>query len=376
MAEIVFDLATKVVAKDQVIWAVFPGRGRRMLDVFIASNCIFLEIPGIALAPGVLSDDKLLRQHVAMSDAIYDYRVGSSSASVPSRRASTYAVKRGSSFSAAVGNVRNMYARMKPGDLVVMGGRSLYQPIYIGEVETAFAPGDVIQINQFGTDEVPVRKVRWLDVDAQRRFLSERLSHLLSNRKAIISIPKDEFGDEVYKFAYGDYIFGEDSRYVFAGPRYKNIATTIIPGIDLLSYFIAAYNADELGQMDKFRDLEIEPAIARYFKQETLYSFELDFASPGGYIVHAKKAALALTVAVLVSATDGTMSYTEARAAAVTNSAYSTAQTLAPLPIPEKYRSIMENMGAGRYNELVKKNKEAQAGVGLRVRVKHHRRKA
>lgn len=49
MSDYVFDLATKVVATDQAIWAVFPGRNRRLLDTFISEGCVFLETPGVNL---------------------------------------------------------------------------------------------------------------------------------------------------------------------------------------------------------------------------------------------------------------------------------------------------------------------------------------
>lgn len=45
------DIATKIVAPDTAIWVVFPGRARRLLNIFLGNDAIFLETPGIKLTP-------------------------------------------------------------------------------------------------------------------------------------------------------------------------------------------------------------------------------------------------------------------------------------------------------------------------------------
>ncbi|MGQ0741208.1 MAG: hypothetical protein ACT4OG_02770 [Alphaproteobacteria bacterium] len=380
---VTFDLATKVISNDQKIWAIFPGKGRSFLGTFLERGVVFLDMPGIALTPAVLQDDKLLRKHVAMSWAISAYHNGELERP-PSRRATNYDAPKGKPFNSAVGNVRSMFAKIGVGDLVVMGDRSIYRPVHIGEITKAFETRDVTPLPVNGREEVPIRKVRWLNTNVERRELSERLSRLLSNRHSIIVINKEEFADEVYQIAYGDYVYRDDSRYVFPGPRYKNFAPAIVPGIDLISYFMGAANALQDGELEEFAALEIQEAVGRYFEQDALYSFEIDFASPGGYVVHARQASLALLVALLVAATaDANLTYAEAQSAAVVNSAdHAQAAQPArpqhrvcdPIEIQNKYRSIMRAIGAVRYNQACAKNKDAQDGVGLRTRVKRKRR--
>lgn len=253
---------------------------------------------------------------------------------------------------------------------MVMGARSLYAPVIAGEIVSQFDPSNILEGGFYDGEGIPFRKVKWLPVRTQRRQLSERLSQLLSNRHAVISLSKEEFGDEIYTLAYGDYIFGGESRYVFPGPKYKNVATATVPGITLISYFVAAFHAYEIGELPQFSSLSIGDAINNYFEQDILYSFELEFASPGNYILHSRRAALALTAAVLVAATVGDISLDQAKAAEVTNSAHAGPMEPHEVEIHEKYRAIMESMGAERYNQLVAKNKEAQDGVGLKVKVK------
>jgi hypothetical protein len=110
--------------------------------------------------------------------------------------------------------------------------------------------------------------------------------------------------------------------------------------------------------------------------------FEIDFSSPGEYVLYAKRAALPLLVATLVSATAGTISLTEARAAEVQNSATApvaiapaTAPDACTLEIQDKYKAIMTAMNADRFKALCKLNQDAQHGVGLRVRVKRKSKK-
>jgi hypothetical protein len=192
----------------------------------------------------------------------------------------------------------------------------------------------------------------------------------------VISIDKNEFGDEVYTRVYGNYVFRDDSRYVFEGPAYKNYPPDTIPGIELLSYFLAATNAYDLGELDEFKALEIQAAIAAYARRDDLRSFEIDFSSPGEYVIYAKNAAKAAVIALLVAATSDDILYTDARAATIVNSSNkgdnaSLADTC-PVPIQDEFKDIMSSIGASRHNAMCKVNKAAQHGVGLRtgVRVK------
>ena len=373
MAEILFDLATKIVTPDQEVWSVFPGIGRKFYGQFVTEGVIFLDAPGLRLTEGILEDDNSLRQNVAMSHAWIKYYY-SSDAALPSTNPADYDVVKNPSFNAAVGNIRSVFLHMKVGDLVLVGGHSLYDPILIGEIVSPFDARNVTRYERYGNERIPTRKVNWLRTDIERRVLTQSLSKLLSNRRAVVKVDKPSFGVEVFRLAYGDYVSGAEARYIFKGPKYRNIATSAVPGIDLISYFCAAYNAFEEGELDAFAKLEIKQAIDNYFEQDVLYSFEIDFASPGEYVLYAKRAALPLLVAVLVSATAGAISLTEARSAEITNSASapitSSAAPSECVEIEEKYRAIMNSINADRFNQICKINKDAQDGVGLKVDVK------
>lgn len=376
MAAIEFDIATKIVPPDQKIWAMFPGTARKFFGIFAQEDVVFLDMPGLTLSARILEDNKLLRQHVAMSEAWAEYHY-SGGGKVPSRRPDDYPVKKNRSFNSLVGNVRHVFADMKRGDLVLVGASTQYDPVLVGEIaDSPFIPEKFVYFERYGRERIPARRVHWLRNNFERRHLSQGLSLLLSNRRAVITVPKTQFAEEVYQIAYGDYVAGEHSRYIYEGKKYKNIGLAILPGIKLISYFCAAFNACEIGEIEAFAALDIDGAIANYFEQDVLNSFEVDFRSPGEYVLRAKRAALPLFVAVLISASGSDISLTTARAAEVTNSATSTVVAPAPiqdectLEVEEKYKAIMEALNTELFEKICELNKEAQQGVGLKVDVK------
>jgi hypothetical protein len=362
---VVLDLATKVIDPDQQLWALFPGKNRRYTELFLARKIAFLELPGVNLRPALLvpAADEVLRRHLALSAAIADYYRGGPAPA--SRNANAYQPDYSQAAHAAVGNTRAMYQRVSAGDLVIMADRSWYDPVHIGEVTSNFEPGDVISLpDVFGDEDIPVRKIKWLPVSEQRRQLPERLSQLLSNRKAIIRLPAEEFSHAIYTLAYGDYVLKDEARYVFPSPTYDNIAPLTIPGTRLLAYFVSAFKASEVNEVEEFFSLSIDAAIAKYFDKDYLHTFEIEFASPGKYVVFSRRAVLPLLVAALVSATNGNISYAEAQHATVENSR-GTAQDVAKKETGDKYSAIMDSMGEARFKELHEMNTRAQKGVGL-----------
>ncbi len=380
MAGVLFDLATKMVANDQQIWAMFPGLGRKFFGMFADQSAIFLDTPGLRPGPALLADDDMLRRHVAMSQAWVKYYYDPDS-KPPSNNPDDYEVDKNASNNAAVGNVRNVFQNMQVGDLVLVGAFGHYEPILIGEITEPYDGRRSVRYERYGNERIPFRRVNWLRTDVERRFLSEPLSRLLSNRRTVVHIDKQVFGEEIYRVSYGDYVSGAESRYIYEGPAYKNIALATVPGIDLISYFCAAFNAFEEDELAKFFSLDIQKATNDYFEQDVLYSFEIEFASPGSYVLHAKRAALPLLVAVLVAATSGAILFNDARTAQIENSSNAqpsdAGKVAAPDPctleIQEKYAAIMGSISADRFKQLCKMNMDAQHGVGLRTRIKRKR---
>jgi hypothetical protein len=177
--------------------------------------------------------------------------------------------------------------------------------------------------------------------------------------------------------SYGDYVDTASSRYIFDGKDYNNQAMDTIPGIRLIAYFCSAFSAQEQKTLDEFFTLDIDDAIDKFFDQSLLSSFELDFHSPGEYVLFAKNAAIALTVALLVSATADGLSLTQARQAQLENSQVTSALEPhepgnCPPEIEDAYRDIMNAINLEKYEKACKLNKSAQEKVGLNVKIKRH----
>ncbi|BGE86910.1 MULTISPECIES: hypothetical protein [Methylosinus] len=366
---IVLDLNTAIIPQNQQIWSMFPGLNRIFLPTFIERGCVFLDTPAISLSYDALYDDRLLKQHIVMSQKWSDYLRGHTKRA-PSRNPLYFSIEDGRSISSAAGNIKTLFLKVKPMDLILVGQKTIYDPILIGEVVGQFNPEESIAIPRCEGELGPLRRVRWLETATERRFMPQALSKLLSNRKAVINIDKSSFGQDVFKYAYGDYVFGENARYIFSGPKYRNIATQAVPGIELITYFAAAFNACEIGELEKFAAMSIDAAINSYFEQDILYSFEIDFSSPGEYILHARRAALPLLVAALIAATAGDLSFAQAAEAHIVNTAEMTAgQSGCEIEVQQKYRAIMAAINVEQYNAACNLNKEAQDGVGLKVKV-------
>jgi hypothetical protein len=372
VAGVILDVATKIVGPSQKIWAVFPGRERKFLGLFAAEDVICLDFPSIGLTQRVLQNDDLLRQHIAMSLTIQAHLYGGKEP--PSRRPTAYPVQRNASISADVGYITHMFSDMQVGDLVLVGRYSYYEPILVGEIKSPFDPDNRVFFERYGKEDLQVRRVRWLNVKYQRRFLPQPLSDLLSNQHAVVSVNKTLYGQIIYKIAYEDFVLEQNSRYVFSGPEYNNIATSTVPAIELISYFAAAFHAYEEEELPEFISLKIPEAIDNYFEGDILNSFEINFSSPGEFVLDAKRATMPLLVAILVFATSGTMSYAEARQATIINSCAPVvageADAAQLQELQQKYQALMELMGEKKFEELCAKNKDARDGVGLKTRVK------
>ena len=135
----IYDVNTKLIPEDNVIWALHAGRGKRQHRLFDEFGVVFLEIPGFSPSNKTFSNMGLLRRHLRMSDEIYRYIVGARS-DPPSRSPNLYSDQpdpTNRSFNAAVGNVRSLYHDAKVGDLILVPGFGHYSPVLIGEISSS-----------------------------------------------------------------------------------------------------------------------------------------------------------------------------------------------------------------------------------------------
>jgi hypothetical protein len=295
------DIATKIIEPDSSIWVVFPGRSRRFLKIFQSHSIVFLETPGLRLPPASAMDWAAVRQNTRMTLAIMDFLRGSTK-KVPSRRPGSYSeepFKHGSDRVFA-SSIRKMFGKIQPGDLVVVPGR-MFEPVYFGEVISEYKLADRITIDRYPNEEIPFRRVRWLNSVARSQIPSE-LQIYLSKPPAVAAVPRLDLTEQFYNLAYPAFVLAEKSAVIIEGPQYdgKNPLATHEANV-LISYFISAFSAIEHEKIDEFAKLDVERAIQKFYDEALVQSFSQNFNSPGRFGLIALSAAMATFVSAAVA---------------------------------------------------------------------------
>ncbi|MCK1641495.1 hypothetical protein IVA95_29100 [Bradyrhizobium sp. 157] len=294
------DIATKIISPETSIWVVFPGRRRRFINNFLRQQHVFLETPGIALRPEMANDYPSVRRHVRMSGAISEYHLHSEAKKFPSRNPNHYADSpiKDAGLRMLASSVRKMFGRMKSGDLVVVPGR-MFNPVYFGEVTASFKTEDTLQVERYGQEEIPFRRVRWLNPGVPRHIVPQHLQGYLAKPPAIAHVARSPETEDFFRFAYPAYVLADKSAVMMDGPKYdgKNPLATIEANY-LVAYFIAAFHAIEKEQLETFTTLNVPAAIEKFYDPELVQSFTQNFNSPGKYALSALSAVLGTFVSV------------------------------------------------------------------------------
>lgn len=174
MPEYTIDINAKHVSEQRRIWRMFPGDGYRYLDSFIKNHLVFLEMPGLVLPVGKVTEESPeIKERLHLSRRteqwILDYRkyAKSSAPGEPPERPNTDL----SSYSLTalrrdqfndLGAVRSLFGAAEKGDLVVVPGKLDTRQIFIGEFLDG--PEDrIVHLDPelFIDQTTPARRVRW-----------------------------------------------------------------------------------------------------------------------------------------------------------------------------------------------------------------------
>jgi hypothetical protein len=299
---ILVDIATKIIKPDSAMWVVFPGKSRRFLKAFQSQSIVFLETPGLRLPPAQAKDWAAVRQNTRMTLAIIDYLRGNTKR-VPSRRPSSYSeepFKHGRDRVFA-SSIRKMFGKIQPGDLIVVPGH-MYEPVYFGEVTSEYKLADRVTIDRYPNEEIPCRRVRWLNSGVPRNQIPPDLQIYLSKPPAIAAVPRTSYTEQFYNLAYPAFVLAEKSAVIIEGPQYdgKNPLATHEANV-LISYFISAFSAMERERIGEFAKLDVESAIQKFYDEELVQSFSQNFNSPGRFGLIALSAAMATFVSAAVA---------------------------------------------------------------------------
>jgi hypothetical protein len=196
------DIATKIISPETAIWVVFPGRGRRFLNDFIKNQIVFLETPALGMTQTTAKDFPAIRRHVRMSLAIANY-IRTNATKVPSRNPRFYSDKpfknRGDTVLAS--SVRKLFGKIKVGDLILVPGL-MFEPVYFGEIISDFDTKDTISVGRYGVEEIPYRRIRWLNLGVARHMIPQLLQVYLSKPPAIAQILRSNDTEKFFNLAY------------------------------------------------------------------------------------------------------------------------------------------------------------------------------
>jgi hypothetical protein len=366
------DIATKIVAPETSIWVVFPGRARRNLKIFLGNDAIFLETPGINLTPQIAGNVAAIRQRVRMSSAIGEYLRGTGPTEVPSRILADYSDGPLDSGSQTVlaANVRKMFGKMKKGDLVIVPDH-LFLPVHFAEVTSDFLAKDVLTIDRYPNEEVPVRRVRWLNSGVPRNLIPPDLQQtFLSKPPAISYVGRSFQTDEFFRLAYPAFILAEKSAILIDGPRYSGhnpLATH--EANHLVAYYIAAFAAIEQDRLPEFSRLDVQQAIAKFFDEDLVQSFTQNYNSPGQSALSARSAILGAFVSVGIAvALTGLAASHWKDGVEVTNSVSPSDEHTKDSAI--KLDFLFKSLSKDKIDELKELAKKSKKNIGLRTPVK------
>lgn len=373
------DLNLKFVRSEAKIWRIYPGTKKDFLRQFIEDGCVFLEMPGLEIVthethPKATKKVRrsIMLPRVAMAKAMADWYLAADGerGSFPSTDPADYIDFNARSAGMAFANVERLFYSAKVGDIIIVPENDGFQSkLYIGEVTHPFSSSDCVKVRKFGAREVPVRKVRWLRLDFQRRLVSVPLSKELGGRRAVKPVSTDEFGFELFRLAYGNFAYKGEAQYVFEGEAYDDDPYSTVPGIELLTYAFAAANAILDGGPAAVSGLSFESLQNTVYRKQGLKQFEIAFASPGGYRAwHESFKALLLALA-LVSATGCDMTPQDAKAVELINSAdENSAEYLKDLQA--KYGDLIDSIPPAEFRRAKETHTGAKNGVDFTVQTK------
>lgn len=373
---LILDPSMRVIDNDHQIFVLHPGDGKRFYNDFLATNMVFLDIPGAELPTEINIDDEVIRQQLRMSRSIGGwYKGGRSAERVPSRKAQDYRVtSEGRDAPRYMREVKNLYIDAKPGDLIIIPGPGYTSEVLFAELIEPFQGDIFAEVARYNFEKIPARRVQFLKVSHAKYEFGRRAIKLMQNRQAIIRINDDADRHEFYEHAYGDYVRGESSG------SYMEVTKTVIDQKDLTdvlfltNYFGAMYVAHKAGELEKFIRLSeksLHKGLNAYYNRELFGDISIEVHSPGFFGRALRDPAMAGFVAAMTTiATFGIDPVTAAQVV-VENSANSRV-SVCDMTLQEDIRSTMQIVTNAHlwWEELCEMQKEASDQVGLKTKSK------
>lgn len=322
---VVVELNTKVIDKNQNIWVIFPGRGRKYFNRFYDEKKIFLDLPGtlfdervneISMSQYRKQEVKdYVRKNVVRSLKIQEWTRETETEIFPTNAPSknlddfpTRFPEEPKNFGSIVSTAGKFFIGMKHGDLVLVPGKGgAFSSVHFGELRGGFSPTNSVRLPKFREERAQARNVNWLGVDASRVDFSRDVYGYLTRPPAIHQISDPKAKLEVYGTAYKNYIVGDKSRaLVFAKEYDGKDPTAVNPVNDAVKFLVAVYNCHAQQNAHELQKItDIKAFSEKYYNPDLLDNYTLDFHSPGQYGIYPREAALSLFLSTTMALSSG-----------------------------------------------------------------------
>lgn len=292
------------------------------MEDFAKQSRVFLNIPGFNAAQTTFDDDILMRRHLAMSDAVARFIRGATP-NAPSRNAQSYSptpyianTPDSRRFGAELGNIQRLFKDAKVGDLIMSPAQGQYDPFLIGEISTKWSKSDDLAVGKLKGEEVPTRRVRWMNVALTRRDFAPRTARRLVNRHAITLLDGSVYQD-IFDTVYPNYSWGDRSKLDLFGNGYAG-KDPMQPydAAKLLKYVMSSVFAYQAERMSEFNKLDVDDAIDVFYDEDLVEELAQNFNSPGKFTLIAGGGLTSILVAagLMMATADPSGGVTQQRA--------------------------------------------------------------
>jgi hypothetical protein len=362
----------KFIPSTVSVYLYYAGRNRKYMTVSRLDNAVFLDLPGFITDEDTFINDENIIRSLNRSAAVRrnlrspeNFNAATGLADYP-RQVPQVDGRVDRSFSADFGNVRTLFVEIKTGDIIIMTPEAHYDNLLIGEITSDWNAEQTMTLPDQGANPLPYREVRWLAHSLTRRDFPARVARRMQNRKAISRFDPNLY-DEIFKYVYPRYIWGNTSKLDVFAPSYSSADPTVtLESSFLIKYAVAAYAAILKDEIDRFHSLPLEQAAREYFDPALVIQIAQAFGSPGGYLAKVIGTGAAITIAAILSLALSDESQTADQAKHAASVRIGQIQHDAPQNSDVNWNGIHRSVTVGNVDELrIKYGREARAKLGL-----------
>lgn len=203
------DLRAPIIPPTRRVWRLFPGRSYRFLDDFRDQKVAFLDLPGLELPKGSLSDSPDLLARVVAAQKF--------AAAVP--RKSNIGVEdfnwrkfRHAKATKVSGRLRqaviNFFEVARKGDLIIVPSSLSVGLLRVGEITSKRLHSvEGFHKRRYGAVPIPARRIKWIG-SIRESQVSPALSESLRHQHPFSLVEKSLFA-EVFAVAYSCFVYGD-----------------------------------------------------------------------------------------------------------------------------------------------------------------------